>query len=230
MSVAPVLPTPVPAPLPPKPKRNRARGGQQVRIEDISWSMYTKLLKAFGKKRIRLTYDRGTLEIMTITHKHAKRGYFLGRMVDELTMELEIPMKAGANTTFRRKRKAKGLEPDNSYWIASELLVRGKDEIDLEVDPPPDLSLEIDVTHSSMNRMGIYAALKVPEVWRYDDQSLVFFVLNERGEYLSTPTSKQFPFLRPADLLPFLAKLTTMDENAIIREFRAWIQANKPQP
>src|SRR6266542_3916512 len=111
---------------------------------------------------------------MTLFCEHESLGHFLGRLAVTLTEELNLPLKEGGSTTLRRKRKQKGIESDNCYWIAHEAQVRGKKVIRLRFDPPPDLALEVDVSRSSMNRMGIYASLKVPEVWRHNEHGLAF--------------------------------------------------------
>jgi Uma2 family endonuclease len=206
---------------------------QRLILYSVSWPEYTRILRSFEHRHLRITYDRGTLEIMTLSHLHENSGRFLGRLVFTLTEELELPMKGGGSTTFRRKKKQKGLEPDDCYWIAHEAAVRGKKAIDLRIDPPPDLAMEVDITRSSMNRMGIYAALYVPEVWRYDRNGLAFLVLNAAGKYDSAPISPTFSLpITPADLLPFMDMRNQMDENAVIREFRLWIRAKlaAPQP
>jgi Uma2 family endonuclease len=203
---------------------------QRFIIYSVSWEEYTRFLRAFADRPgTRLTYDRGTLEIMTLSHLHEIRGQFLGRLVETFTEELDYPVKGGGSTTFRRRKRQRGLEPDKCYWIASEPLVRGKDKINLRLDPPPDLSLEIDITRSSLNRMAIYAALKVPEVWRYDGTTLTFHALGPDGRYSLSAYSLSFPGLTPDHLLPFLNMLGQSDENTIIRQFRAWIRQHFPR-
>ena len=134
---------------------------QQMVLHGIDWPTYSRLAAAFaGQRGLRLTYDRGTLEIMTLTYGHESLAHLLGRFVVALTEEQGLPIAEGGSTTFRRRRSRRGLEPDQSYWIASEPLMRGKQRIDLRVDPPPDLTIEVDVASSSVNRMGIYAALR----------------------------------------------------------------------
>jgi len=190
----------------------------------VSWRTYTRLLRAFAERpAFRLTYDRGTLEIMSPLAEREGSAYVLGRFVDVLTEELNLPVKAGRSTTFRKRRKRRGLEPDNSYWIANEAQVRGKDEIDLSVDPPPDLAIEVDVTHSSLDRMRIYAALKVAEVWRLADGQLTFHLLPPKGSYADGP-SRAFPGLIASDLLPFLDLRKQTDETSLVRQFRAWVR------
>ena len=194
-------------------------------LYDIDWTTYRRLLRAFEERPgIRLTYDRGTLEIMSPSQEHEGVAYLLGRFVDVLTDELKWRVIAGRTTTFRKRRKKRGLEPDNSYWIASEPLIRGKERIDLRVDPPPDLAIEVDVSHSSVNRMGIYATLGVAEVWRLAEQVLSFHVLGSEGEYAVSATSRAFAFLSSADVQGFLSLRGQQDENSIVRQFREWLR------
>jgi Uma2 family endonuclease len=207
--------------------------GQRLILHGVDWQTYERLLRVFAERPgIRLTYDRGTLEMMSPLHEHESDGRFLGRLAVTLTEELALPVKAGGSTTFRRRRKLRGLEPDDCYWIASEPQVRGKRRI----DPPPDLAIEVDVASSSLNRMGIYAIIRVPEIWRLDAQGLTFHVLGPDGHYHESPHSRAFPQVTPADLLRFLAMRDQMDENAVVRQLRAWIrqqagrQGTQPTP
>jgi Uma2 family endonuclease len=200
---------------------------QRFILQSVPWRTYERLLRAFADRPgVRLTYDRGTLELMTLSHEHESQSYLLARLVDALTEELNLPVKGGRSTTFRRRKKRRGLEPDNCWWIASEPLVRGKTEIDLRRDPPPDLALEVDVTHSSLNRMAIYAALRVPEVWRLEAQSLVCYLLGSGGRYTVSNVSQAFPGLVVADLAQFLRLQSggQIDDNTIVRQFRAWVR------
>jgi Uma2 family endonuclease len=199
---------------------------QKLILENVSWEGYTHLLREFSHGHVRLTYDRGVLEIMTLSHEHENAGRFLGRLVVTLTEELSLPIKEGGSTTFRKKRKQKGLESDNCYWIKNEAAVRGKSVIRLRFDPPPDLAVEVDITRSSINRMRIYAQLRIPEVWRFNVDGLAFLVLNEKRKYEVVAVSPTFAIsISPADLIPFMEMRVRMDENAVIREFRAWIRA-----
>jgi Uma2 family endonuclease len=199
---------------------------QRLILYDVSWDVYTRLLRSFERRHLRLTYDRGTLEIMTLSYEHESLGEFLGRIVVVLTEELNLPIRGGGSTTFRRRKKKKGLEADNCYWIAHETQVRNIRVINLRKDPPPDLAVEVDISRSSMNRMRIYASLNVPEVWRWEKNALAFLVLNADGEYQEAATSPTFPLpITPADLMPFIAMRGKMDDNAVIRQLRAWIRS-----
>jgi Uma2 family endonuclease len=200
-------------------------------LDNMDWHIYLRLVRVFaGRPGVRLAYDRGRLEIMHPLPEHETAAYLLGRMVDTLTEELALPVKAGRSITFRRRRRQRGLEADNSYWIANEARVRGKQTINLRVDPPPDLAIEVDLTHSSLNRMGIYAALRVPEVWRLDEQGLSCQLLQTDGRYAVVGKSLAFPQLALADLEPFLALRFREEDNTIVRQFREWVRKTLIQP
>src|SRR5437588_984815 len=130
---------------------------QRLVLHGVSWREYTRMLRAFAERPgFRLTYDRGTLEIMSPLFEHEIDADLLGRFVVVLTEELGLTIKAGRSTTFRRRRMRRGLEPDHSWWIAHEPQMRGKRRIDLRVGPPPDLAVEVDVgERRRMGRSGI---------------------------------------------------------------------------
>ena len=202
-------------------------------LYDIDWKMYSRLLRIFENRRgFRLTYDRGILEIMSPLWQHEEPGGLLGRFVDVLTEELNLPYRLGGSVTLRRRRKHRGLEPDKCYWIASTPLLQGKRELDLRVDPPPDLAIEVDATSSSLDRMSIYAALAVPEVWRLSTGRIDFHVL-ESGVYRVRSNSVSFPQLASSDLPPFVALWGSTDDGTIVRQFRDWVRQQmltRPMP
>jgi Uma2 family endonuclease len=203
----------------------RRATSQWLLLNNIDWPTYTRLLRIFAERpAARLAYDRGTLEIIGPLYEHDFDADLLGRLVVTLTEELALPIASGGSTALRRRGKQRGLEPDRCYWITNEPRVRGKRRLDLRVDPPPDLALEVDVTHSSLNRMRIYAALRVPEVWRLESLKLMFHVLGGDGNYSESSYSRAFPLVTPADLTRFLALRATHDANSIVRQFRAWVR------
>lgn len=203
-------------------------------LYDIDWKTYTRLLRVFEKsgRRLRLTYDRGTLEIMSPLWEHEGPAELLGCFILTLAEESSLPCRLGGSVTLRRRRKQRGLEPDNCYWIASAPLPQGKPDLDLRVDPPPDLAIEVDVTSSSIDRMGIYSALGVPEVWRLSTGEIAFHIL-ESGAYQVRPRSSSFPQLASTDLIPFLAQWGQSDDITIVRQFRQWAKQHllsRPTP
>lgn len=196
-------------------------------LEDIDWKTYTQLLRAFAEKPgIRMAYDRGKLEIMApLLFEHEDDSSFLGRSVEVLTEELGLPIKSGGSTTMRRQLRRRGIEADERFWIANAFRMKGKRQLDLRIDPPPDLAIEVDVSHSSLDRLSIYAALKVPEVWRLQGDALTFHVLTAEGTYTVAERSHAIPILSPATLLEFLNKARqAADENPVVQEFRTWIR------
>jgi Uma2 family endonuclease len=156
---------------------------------------------------------------------HDDDGRFIGRMVLVLTEELGLPVKGGGSTTLRRRLKKRGIEADDCFWIANAHRMAGRRRLDLRTDPPPDLAIEVDVTSSSLDRLSIYAALKVPEIWRLEGDVLTFYAFDPAGRYTTITHSQTFPQVTPADLFGFLQQARKADdENAVIREFREWIR------
>jgi Uma2 family endonuclease len=198
---------------------------QRVLIHGVDWHTYSRLLRAFRScPGVRLTYDRGALEIMSPLFEHEVGADLLARFVVVLTEEMGLPIEAGGSVTLRRRRRRRGLEPDRCWWIANADVMRGKQRLDLRTDPPPDLGVEIDVTSSSLNRLRIYAAIKVPEIWRFDGLTLEFLALGPDGRYARRDHSLAFVWITPADLLRFMALKSKMDQNAVVREFRNWVR------
>jgi Uma2 family endonuclease len=205
--------------------------GSCLRLSGVDWRTYSRLLRAFAERPgIRLTYDRGELEIMSPTLEHDD-GRVLGTFVFVLTEELGLPLKHGGSTTLRRRLRRRGIEADECFWIANAHRMAGRRRLDLRIDPPPDLAIEVDVTHSSLNRLSIYAALGVPEIWRLDGDALTFYVLGPGPAYQIVATSQSFPLVAPADLLRFLQLARqAANENPVVGQFRAWIRQRRAAP
>ncbi|MGK7887694.1 MAG: Uma2 family endonuclease [Leptolyngbyaceae cyanobacterium] len=195
-------------------------------LNGVSWTTYEGLIRDLelepGK---RLTYDQGVLEIMVPLPPHERYKSLMGRLVEVTTEESETEIVSLGSTTWRRQELAKGLEADECYYIQNEAIVRGRDEIDLAVDPPPDLAIEIDHTRSSLNRLGIYAKLGIPEVWQFNGESLTINVLID-GAYCPQERSVALPSLHRNDILRFLQLSQTMGETTWVRTVRQQIRAN----
>lgn len=196
-----------------------------VLLKNISWQTYESLVNELAEQPgIRLTYDRGNLEIMTPSAPHEGSKKILGRFVESVTEELNVEIRSLGSLTCKREDVARGLEPDQCYYIQNENVVWDKEQIDLNEDPPPDLVVEIDVTSSSIDRLSLYASLGVPEVWRYDGTRLIIYQLSA-GEYAEIDASPTFPFLSQVEMLRFLELRRTTKENALIRLFREWVRS-----
>lgn len=211
------------------PKTRTARQAAERRfvLHGIRWRTYEALLRDLedAGSNVRITYDRGSLEFMSPGIPHETSHKLLGRMIEAMTEELNIPIRSAGATTFRRKLLKRGLEPDECYWIAHEAQIRGKKKLDLDIDPPPDLVVEVEYTSTILNKLGVYAALNFPEVWRYDGQALRVVQLQADGTYREVGQSPSFPFLPLAEVTRFLGLVGTTDETTWIRSFRAWVRA-----
>lgn len=195
---------------------------QRFLLHGVNWRSYQLLGEALLNRHIRITYDRGDLEMMTVSREHERNKTFVARLIEEFTVALDIPIQSAGSTTWQREDLDRGLEPDECYYMLNEPLVRFKEELDLAVDPPPDLALEVEVSRSMLDRVSIYAALGVPEIWRYDGRKLTVGVL-KGGAYVEQERSLNLPLLEPATVLRFVELRQTLNETACIRAFREWL-------
>jgi len=190
----------------------------------IRWETYQALLLDLAENPSKkLTYDRGLLEIMTPLPEHEINKGFLGRLVQTTTEVLGLEISSLGSTTLSRKDLQKGIEPDECYYITNEELVRGKIKFDFNNDPPPDLAIEIDITSSSLDRLTIYAALGIREIWRFDGEKLFIYCLQDGG-YQEQEKSNILPILSKSVILNFLIRRGEKGENALLREFREWLE------
>ncbi len=197
--------------------------GQRVLLRNVSWDEFETILEELGEKRAaRVAYNRGMLEIMTPLPEHERSKVFITNFVEILLEEFDIEFLPLGSTTFKNKLMSQGVEPDNCFYIQNEALIRGKNRIDLNIEPPPDLVLEIDVT--SRTNIDIYQTLGVPELWRFENGKLQINVLQD-GIYIETEFSPHFPNIPLLQVIPeYLKKLKTESRNKTMREFRAWVQ------
>ncbi|MFO0917042.1 MAG: Uma2 family endonuclease [Planctomycetaceae bacterium] len=198
-----------------------------VTFWDVSWEFYEQFLEEFKDRYVRHTYDDGVLEIMSpIGFEHERPKKLISWLIQALVEELEIPILCVGSMTLKNQRKAKGIEPDECFYVARESEMRRKPDYDPEHDPPPDLAIEIDWTSSSVPRMPVYARLGVPEVWRYAEEQLTVHCLNATGEYQESPQSLAFPGLPLDEFRAFIDRDPNVDETTWIRRFREWVRAN----
>ena len=195
----------------------------------MDWELYEALLERIGDRHVFVTYDRGSLEIMSPSREHEVYARLIGRFIAVLALELDIPIASGGMTTFRRKDLDRGLEPDDCYWIQNEARIRGKKRVDLSRDPPPDLAIEVEISRRLLDREGIYASLRIPEVWCYDGHKLKILGL-VKGRHRVCEASLALPMLPPAVVERFLRKLETTDETSVLRAFQMWVRKTLVKP
>jgi tetratricopeptide (TPR) repeat protein len=191
---------------------------------NVSWEEFENILAEMGDNRSsRVAYDRGTLEIIMPSQPHEYYKEIISFLVQELADEMGKDCEPYGSTTWRRKAKEAGAEPDNSFYIQNESLIRGRLDINLDQDPPPDLVLEIDYTSKSLDRMPIYVRLGVPEIWRYDENVLRIYQL-EAGEYKDIDGSLAFEGFPARGIPGFLEQNIKAGRRVLRQSFRAWVR------
>ncbi|MBD2514833.1 Uma2 family endonuclease [Nostoc sp. FACHB-973] len=197
--------------------------GHRVILHDVSWQEFEAILAELGNHRAtRLAYSYGTLEMRMPLPKHEKAKVIIGDLVKILLEELEIDCETFGSTTFKREDMAVGVEPDDSFYIQNHARMIGKERIDLKVDPPPDLAIEVDVT--SKTQLDAYEALGVPELWRYENGKLQINIL-QNGKYIESEISPTFPNLPIFEAIPsFVEQSRTVGRSPTLRAFRQWVR------
>ncbi|MFM6200402.1 MAG: Uma2 family endonuclease [Dolichospermum sp.] len=203
-------------------KRIHVPPGQRVILENVTWKELETIIAELGEHRAaRIAYDRGILEIMSPLPEHQFDKEIISDLVKALLEELNIEFRCLGSTTFKNQFMAQGIEPDQCFYIQNEAVIRGKKRLDLTIDPPPDLALEIDIT--SRTHLNIYQGLKVPEVWRFENGILQINVLQD-GVYVESKSSLNFPDLPLIAVIPqYLEKSRTIGRNATLKAFRSWV-------
>ena len=199
--------------------------GAMLRLEDISWDEYEQLLTQLTEWRgMRVSYDRGRVEIMSPSFQHEKFIALISGMGCILAEEMDITVEAAGATTYKQESLLKGSEGDESFYVKNAGAIIGKRQIDLDVDPPPDVVVEVDITNESLSKFPIYAAFLVPEIWRYDGkQARVYHLVNE--SYIERDASLSFPFLTSQAMTEFLDQSKTQGQTAALAAFRQWVRA-----
>ncbi|HMJ26836.1 MAG TPA: Uma2 family endonuclease, partial [Pyrinomonadaceae bacterium] len=152
----------------------------------VSWNDYEELIQSVGESPgLHISFAEGTLQIRSPSSKHEYYAILIGRLVDRVSMHQHIKVLFYGSTTIRKQSEQKGAEPDACFYVQTANVVGTKDEIDFETDPPPDIVVEIDIHHESISKFPIYAALGVPEVWRYDGESIAIYQLRD-GKFVSS--------------------------------------------
>jgi Uma2 family endonuclease len=194
-------------------------------LNGVPWRTYVELRENPDNDHLHMTYDRGTLEIMSPSAHHGGFSAIIALTIAAWTDELDIPVRSLGQMTCQREDLARGLEPDKCFYVQSEPRMWNKIDVDLAVDPPPDLAIEVETSRSSVQKMPIYAALGVPELWRYDGQILRIYELVD-GQYQSREASACFPNFPVAKVEEVLRQIGKVRETMLMRGFRQWVQEN----
>lgn len=198
-------------------------GEQRVILDNVRWSTYVALLEDAETRRGRITYDQGVLEIMSPSMSHENLGRLIGRMVEAFTEERGIEIVSVASMTVKLEALQRGFEADEAYYIARSDQVRGKEELDFAIDPAPDIVIEVDISRSSLNKLPVFSAFRIPEYWQYRGDTLRVYCLEGR-EYREVAESRvlrQFPL---DEMRRVLAQRAAAGETELIRHFRNWVR------
>lgn len=207
----------------PNTQTNTALGEKRVTLRGLDWQAYQQIYQALPQTRAaRFTYDRGALEITMPLEDHEFAVRLIELFIRILVVERGLKMKTLGSTTLDREDLDRGAEPDNAYYIQNQPLVMGK-TIDLQTDPPPDLVVEVDITHSDIDKLNLYANLGIPEFWRYNGKIWRIYQL-ENAVYQDVEASPTFPMVAKAKLYEFLAQAKLDEVDAEIT-LRRWLQS-----
>ena len=196
---------------------------QRVLLENVGWETYEDLLSGRGENRVpRFTYDRGMLEVMSPSSEHGSISYYIGLLVAVFAEETGVDVYGVGSTTFKRADVQRGFEPDTCFYIRNAKRVRGKARIDLDVDPAPDLVIEVDITNPSLNKLPIYAQMGVSEVWRHDGDNSSFLALGN-DKYSEVEKSIVLPPIAARTVFDLIEKSKSLELASWLREVREMI-------
>jgi Uma2 family endonuclease len=204
-------------------KQLKIKPGQQLLLEDVSWQQFENILSDLGENRsARVSYSHGYLEIMVPLPEHEKAKETIGDTIKILLDHLNINYDALGSTTLKNEKMNQAVEPDACFYIQNQALVIGKNRLDMNLDPPPDLAVEIDLT--SRTSLENYRLLNVPELWRYGKQGLKISVLQD-GKYVESDFSPTFPDLPIINLINrYVQQSQLLGSSQGIRAFKQWIK------
>jgi len=202
--------------------------GEPAIFHNVSWQEYEQLLdELIDRSGVRLSYDEGTLEIMTISTEHDFYGEMLQNLVRLLSLRLKFKFRSFGHATMKKSKAQRGKEPDGCFFIRSCDLIGRRKHLDFENDPPPDIAVEIDLSTKSISRLPIYRGLQVPEVWIYNGSVLTIYRLDDQG-YASVDRSVELLVLTSQLLTNFLNEAgETDDDNQLLQDYvEAILQAS----
>jgi Uma2 family endonuclease len=196
-------------------------------LNHVDWDDFDSLVYELeGRRDVRLSYYRGKMMLMTSSAEHEQPAHALPYLIFVLAQECGMNYLSCGSSTLRKSTVASGTEPDDCYYFHNFQAIAGKKWLDLDVDPPPDLVVEVDITSPSLNKFPIYAAFGVPELWRHDGERMFFYRLID-GDYEEIAQSDLFPFLTPEAVTIHLQLGITEGIIVMANSFKDWVKAQR---
>ena len=203
-----------------------------VTFRDVSWDEYEELLEQVGEAPgLRISYDNGSLRVMTISAEHEKYSDFIKSLIAGIRLRLQIDILAFGSATMRKPKRSAGHEPDGCFYVQTAQLIGNRVQLDFETDPPPDIVVEIDLHHDSRSKFRVYAALGVPEIWRYDGQAMTIYHVSDEGDgprYVAGDTSTGLPMLSAQLLTEMIERMRRDGELSALLAFDEWLPSQVP--
>ena len=218
IALAPANPVAVPPILP-------SGGESRFLLKPITWAGYLRLLEEVGDDGPRMAFLDGMVELMAPDFLHEDSTYVLGRMISDLIVELRMPARCLGSATFTRESVERGVEADQCYYLSNLDRLRGHKKGNLDLLPPPDLAVEVEITSSLLNKLKLYSGLGVPEIWGHDGTNLTILLLQKDGSYLTSDRSRAFPFLPLAAFRDQLARFDVENTAEATIAYREWLRA-----
>ena len=198
-------------------------GPQRFVFADVDWAFYQDVRRRLVGRRAFIAYFKGKLEVVTLSYLHERITGIVTLLIRELAVAARIPICGAGAATLDREDLDEGTQPDASVYTTHAARMTGKTQIDLTIDPPPDLAVEVEVTHRLGQRRQIYQELGVPEVWVCGAAGLTVLLRQSDGTYRPTERSSTFPLLTSAEMHVFVADRTSQDDTAIQIAFRDYL-------
>jgi Uma2 family endonuclease len=199
-----------------------------VTMDGVSWDYYTQTLRELGPSRnVRITFDNGRMEIVTTSNRHERIKSIIRRLIEAYSVAAEVPATCDGALTLRKESLRRGLEPDECYYVQTPPPPASDGEFDLTIYPPPDLALEVEISHGSISKLPIYAALGIGEVWRFDGERVLVLCLGHDGKYGRVDRSVNFPALSMHEFNRWIDIAIKSSQHEAVKELHKWVRGRR---
>lgn len=187
---------------------------QRFLLYAADWNQYVQMRRSLDERgqHAFITFDGHRIELMSPSMEHDRAGELLGQIVRAISLATRTRFISGGSTTFKRRSLRRGLEPDRCFWTQNQAKLHGVKQIDLQIHPPPDLVIEVEISRRLLDRRAIYARLGVPEMWLYNRKGFQILLLDKSLGYQSSTRSASFPVIRFDGIEALVQSAWSVDE------------------